>query len=44
MRERVSESCRPYSSAEMMRAVRMRAVGRKKKGHQVTLPEVISPL
>ena len=42
MRERVSESCRPYSSAETMCVVGMRAKGRK--GHQVTLPEVASPL
>jgi len=43
MRERVSESCRPYSSAEAMHVVGMRAEGRR-RGHQVTLPEAISPL
>ena len=42
LRERVAESCRSYSSAEAMRAVGMRA--EKKREHQVTLPEVISPL
>ena len=42
MRERVSESYRPYSSAEAMHAVGTRAEG--KKGHQVTFPGVISPL
>ena len=42
MRERVSESCRPYSSAEAMHAARMRAKGKKK--NQVTLPEVVSPI
>ena len=42
MRERVSESCRPYSSAQATHAVGMRAKGRKK--NQVTLPEVISSL
>ena len=31
MRERVSESHRPYSSAEAMRAVRTRAEGKKKR-------------
>jgi len=29
MRERVSESCRPYSSAEVMHVVGMRAKGRR---------------
>jgi len=42
MREKVSESCRLYSSAEAMCVVRMRTKGRR--GHQVTFPEVISPL
>jgi len=42
MRERVSERCRPYSSAETTCVGGMRAKGRK--GHQVTLPEVASPL
>ena len=42
MRERISESYRPYSSAEAMRVAGTRAKGRK--GHQLTLPEVISSL
>ena len=42
MTEGVSESCRPYSSAEEMRAVGARVGGRK--GHQVTLPDFISPV
>jgi len=42
MREKVSESCRPYSSAEEMRVVGTRAKGRKR--YHVTLPEVISSL
>ena len=42
MRERVSESHRPYSSAEATRVVRMRAERRKRQ--QMTFPEVVSPL
>jgi len=46
MRERISESYRPYSSAEAMCEVRTSnsEESRRKKRHQVTLPEVISPL
>ena len=43
MRERISESYRPYSSAEAIRAVGTRAE-RRREEHQVTLSEVISPL
>ena len=46
MRDRVSESCRPYNSARAMHVVRMSKSEERqgKKGHQVTLPEVISYL
>ena len=46
MRERISESYRPYSSAEVMCVVGTsnREESRGKKEHQVTLPGFISPL